>query len=219
MDVCIVIPAYNPDYNLKDLIAELSGYDIVVVDDGSDNNFDFSSLGVQVLKHEKNLGKGQALKTAFNYILCKNKYSGVVTADCDGQHSPEDIIAAAEEFIENPGTIVFGCRNFIFRSTPIKSYIGNKITSIVLHLIYKIKLSDTQTGLRVIPASFLPVLINTPGCGFEYETAVLLEVKKHNIPIREFSIKTVYRQNNRNTHFDPLRDSLKIYKLLLSGEK
>lgn len=114
---------------------------------------------------------------------------------------------------------MFGARNFMFRSTPIKSYIGNKITSFVLHLLYKIKLSDTQTGLRVIPTSILPVLINTPGSGFEYETALLLEVKKHKIPIREFSIKTVYEKNNKNTHFDPLKDSLKIYKLLLSGEK
>lgn len=219
MDVCIVIPAYNPDYKLKDLISRLDGYDIIVVDDGSDNNFDFKSLGVNVLRHEKNSGKGAALKTAFNYVLHENKYKGVVTADCDGQHCPDDIIAVAEEFLANPETIVFGARNFMFRSTPIKSYIGNKITSFVLHLLYKIKLSDTQTGLRVIPTSILPILINTPGSGFEYETAVLLEVKKHKIPIREFSIKTVYEKNNKNTHFDPLKDSLKIYKLLLSGEK
>lgn len=217
--VCIVIPAFNPDYRLENLISELSGYDVIVVDDGSGNSFNFEGLNATVLRHSKNLGKGDALKTAFNYIISsKPDYTGVVTADCDGQHCPSDIMAMAEKLTADSRQVIFGCRNFDLKTTPFRSFLGNKITSFVLGFIHKIRLSDTQTGLRAIPVNLLPLLIKTSGKGFEYETAVLLSLKKHNIPMNEFKIKTIYIQNNKTSKFNPFSDSVKIYTKLLFGD-
>src|SRR5580698_2418614 len=99
--IAILIPAYRPSESLVDVVralAEKSFPHIVVVDDGSGPDFraTFAQVaalpGVQMLRHATNLGKGAALKTGLNYILCNlPDLAGVVTADADGQHHPDDI--------------------------------------------------------------------------------------------------------------------------------
>ena len=89
----IVIPAYQPDNKLIKLIEKIhekSDFRILVIDDGSSskcqNIFDKAEQYATVLRLQVNQGKGQALKTAFDYILQQNSYGTVVTADADGQH-------------------------------------------------------------------------------------------------------------------------------------
>src|SRR5689334_23087678 len=99
--LAVVIPAYRPSAGLVDLVRSLSGRErnaIVVVDDGSGPEFAavFAAAAalpnVELLRHAVNLGKGAALKTAFNHVLCVYPdLAGVVTADADGQHHPDDI--------------------------------------------------------------------------------------------------------------------------------
>ena len=107
-DVVIVIPSYKPH---KEIMSEflnklkINFKEIVIVDDGSGLEYTefFNKIeqsGIKVLRHNVNLGKGRAIKTAFNY--CLNTYKnikGTITADCDGQHSVEDIIKCAEKLI------------------------------------------------------------------------------------------------------------------------
>lgn len=73
--------------------------------------------------------------------------------------------------------------------------------------------SDTQTGLRVIPMSQLPKLLTVKGERYEFEMNMLLEAKENNIPICEVSIATIYLDENQSSHFDVIRDSIKIYKV------
>ncbi len=207
-DFCIVIPAYNPDGNLTKLINDLQGYDIIVVNDGSTNTFDFNMEGITLLEHKKNEGKGAALKTAFKYISEQASYKYVITADADGQHSIGDIKAVAACLCE--GSFVLGCRNFD-TNTPIRSLIGNKITSVFLKFFYNINISDSQTGLRGFSTNFLEELINIEGSGYEYETAVLLNLKKSNLSVIEQPVSAIYCDNNRCSHFNPIKDSAKIF--------
>ena len=78
-----------------------------------------------------------------------------------------------------------------------------------------LKISDTQTGLRAIPAEYLPVFTKTKGDRYEYETNMLLDFGKNNIPFEEVEIQTVYIDENATSHFDPIRDSIRIYKQIL----
>src|SRR5215204_6675287 len=99
--LAVVIPAYRPSAGLIDLVRQLNGKAlpaIVIVDDGSGPEyrdvFEQASAfpNVQLLRHAVNLGKGAALKTAFNHVLCTLPYAaGVVTADADGRHHRDDI--------------------------------------------------------------------------------------------------------------------------------
>ncbi len=221
----VIIPAYEPDDKLIKLIEDLSAKDIspvVVVDDGSDAGtygriFEGArDRGAVVLRHAVNMGKGRALKTAFNY--CLNEYDdllGVVTADSDGQHSPEDIKKCMEELKSSPDALVLGVRNFDGAGIPARSVFGNKLTSRVMRFLTGISISDTQTGLRGISTDFMRVLLTEKGERFEFETNMLMETKELGISIKEVPIRTIYLENNRSSHFNPLKDSIRIYAIFL----
>ena len=221
----VIIPSLNPDHNLEQLVSKLiqaGTVQIIIVDDGSGPQYQpiFQRLSTvpscEVLHHPVNLGKGKALKTAFAYFLAQPEYApscGVVTADADGQHRPEDILRTCAALQAHPSNLVLGVRDFSQEQVPPKSKYGNSITKKVFHLLYGKQLSDTQTGLRGIPRTWLPTCLEIPGDRFEYETKMLIEAATQNVPIEEVPIETVYIDSNRETHFRPVVDSLKIYGL------
>lgn len=220
----VLIPAYQPNEMLLKLIKELKSIgitDIVIVDDGNTRGgYDiFESIGqmfdCDIVRHCVNMGKGRALKDGFNYCICKypNLY-GCVTADADGQHTPEDIYKCMKALAENREMLILGCRDFDQENVPVKSKLGNKITRTICKWFCGINVSDTQTGLRAIPKKFMEHLLNVSGERFEFETNMLLETKGR-CEIKEVTIHTVYdSKENHATHFDPIKDSIKIYKIL-----
>lgn len=221
----IVIPAYEPNRDFVGFVSSLTNISdvVIIVDDGSGKDyrdiFDKAEKndGVKVLRHAVNLGKGRSLKDAFNYVL--DQYPdvlGIVTADADGQHLIDDIQNVADVLRENPKNLVLGCRNFHKDGIPWKSRLGNNLTRKICAFLCGVNVSDTQTGLRGIPASFLKILMYTPGERYEYETNMLLECN-NGIQITEVPITTVYDSSeNHKTHFDPLTDSITIYKVILA---
>lgn len=223
-DVVLLIPALDPDSNLTELIERLIPVwhcPVVLVDDGSclEAKAEIFSraegMGCKVLTHTANLGKGRGLKTGFNYIL--NEYPdslGCVTADADGQHLVKDIIACADALRESPDALILGCRDFSDPNVPPKSKFGNKLTRSFMSLFSGVNVTDTQTGLRAIPSEFARRLMNLNGERFEFETNMLLETVPADVPIKEVFIDTVYIEQNRATHFNPIKDSIKIYSLL-----
>ena len=224
MNVALLIPAYNPEEALLSLVDSLLRLDfkhIIIVNDGSkpECNYIFEKLertkDCHVLYHAVNLGKGRALKTGFNFFYLNFPgLSGIVTADADGQHLPEDIVKAAETFLQNPDRLVLGARKFT-KDVPLRSLIGNVITKHIFSFLVGRTISDTQSGLRCIPRKMLPELLRLSGEGYEYEMNMLISTKQNNIAILEEAINTVYIEGNRSSHFNPLIDSMKIYFLLL----
>lgn len=221
LEIPVIIPSYEPDEKLMILLRDLQAAGIrhvVLVDDGSGEAY--ASLFQQaaemdhcvVLYHAVNLGKGRALKTAFNYCLREfHEAPGCVTADSDGQHRPNDIMACMQALWEHPESLILGCRNFDGPEVPIRSSFGNKCTRKVFHYLLGLSVSDTQTGLRAVPAFFMKELMQVKGERFEYETNMLIETKDRRIPIKEVPVETVYIEENRTSHFHPVRDSLRIY--------
>ncbi len=222
--VTIVLPSLNPDEKLNKVVDGLlsAGFeDIVLVNDGSDEAHlePFRQAAahkeVTLLTHEVNKGKGRALKTAFSYVVDNRKQTaGVITVDGDNQHTVKDIRACAEKMLECKDKVILGCRDFTQDNVPWKSRVGNVSTSLVFRLFCGIKISDTQTGLRAIPYQYLPLMCEVEGERFEYETQMLFAIKKNHIGMEEVKIETVYLEDNASTHFDPIKDSLKIYKII-----
>jgi putative flippase GtrA len=138
----------------------------------------------------------------------------VVTADADGQHAPEDILSVAAAAAANPGALVMGARQFSGH-VPFRSKLGNNATKIVMRIVSGQRLSDTQTGLRGIPARLLPDLLKTPSQGYEFELDMLLLTRNQRVPIVEQPIRTIYLDGNASSHFNPLLDSMRIYFVLL----
>lgn len=223
----IVIPAYEPDERLIKLLEELKTnklQPVIVVDDGSGEKYSdiftqaerlARDTGGVVLHHTENRGKGRALKTAFSYVLEHfPAVVGCVTADSDGQHTVSCIERVGGALREHPEKLILGAREFDREDIPWKSRFGNSVTEKVFAYVVGLHISDTQTGLRGIPAAFMRSLLDVKGERFEFETQMLLESRNH-YPILEVPIETIYEsKDNHQTHFRPLADSWKIYKLL-----
>lgn len=220
-EIAVIIPAYDPEDGLIRLVEECKNVfaDIIVVDDGCAASYDHIFKEIEgkacVLHHEVNKGKGRALKTAFSYVL-ENLPSvkGVLTLDADGQHTISDSIKCCERFLEDPTQAVFGCRDFESdEKIPPRSRFGNRLTSRLMKFFCDITLSDTQTGLRVIPVSSLRDLITLKGERYEYEMNMIFYFKEHLIPFTEVPIQVIYIENNASSHFNPIVDSVKIYAI------
>lgn len=217
--LCVLIPARDPGSVLLSLTRSLrdAGIEnIIVVDDGSGPSASstFSQLeaidGIRVLQHPRNLGKGRALKTGFDFIQKRLPETlGVITADCDGQHTVEDILRIAAAFSQQPQLPVIGSRS-LDRGVPRRSAFGNRVTRSLFARLTHSRLSDTQSGLRAFPASLLPELLTLPGERYEYELAVLVHLCRSAHCPHEVPIATIYLEGNRSSHFRPLRDSIRI---------
>jgi putative flippase GtrA len=219
----IVIPAYEPTPALLALVTTLTDpgagvpRPIIVVDDGSSSacRETFLALaglpGVVVLAHAVNLGKGQALKTAFNHFLLRGERDapGVVTADADGQHLADDIRRVAERLEAMPSSLVLGSRSFE-GAVPLRSRVGNGFTRAVFRLLLGRPIADTQTGLRGIPRGLLAELLQIEAGRYEFELEMLVRASTRRLPIEQVPIATVYGGDGQS-HFNPLRDSLRIY--------
>ncbi len=222
--VAVVIPAYQPGEALIHIVNALVASPlpaIVVVDDGSGPEyariFDRISRHAKVtlIRHAVNLGKGAALKTGIGSVLRDfGEAVGVVTADADGQHDPQDILNVCARFEESPDALVMGARSFRGR-IPFRSKLGNLITSAVMRVAMGQNLTDTQTGLRAVPRSLLGRLLKIPATGYEFELEMLIVARHMGLRVVEQPIRTIYEPGNPKSHFQPLRDSMRIYFVLL----
>ncbi len=224
MKPVIIIPAFNPDMDvLTALVEKVRTFDVervIVVNDGSREKDlpAFESLAcepqVKVLYHSENLGKGAALKTGFSHLL---KYripcSGVITMDADGQHLPEDVERIVSQSAQTPDAFILGVRQFK-EAVPLKSLLGNRITYLMFRGLTGRSVSDTQTGLRAIPAGYLEKVCSLDSDRYAYELEMLLTLIQDEVPVVEVPIKTVYVDNNAMTSFRPIADSYLIYRTL-----
>ena len=218
----ILIPAYKPDDKLVALTDQLLTHDdlkLVVVDDGSGEAFRpvFEALDkrVTLMSYPDNKGKGGALKTGIRYIMdhmpeCER----LVTADADGQHRYADIRRVLDKSEEMPGALVLGSRAFD-GDVPLRSRFGNAMTRQVFAIASGVKVRDTQTGLRGFDRDGMRLFVDVPGDRYEYEINMLLTAARAEMPIYEVTIETVYLNDNESSHFNPLKDSLRIYACIL----
>ena len=226
--VTVIIPAYNPSEAILEVVDGVLSHgftDIIIVNDGSKKEklplFDCiakksgDGIGIRVLNHKRNMGKGAALKTGFRYFI-KNRgnQSGIVTVDDDGQHLPCDIKKCAIAMIKS-GVMVLGQRDFGKAGVPKKSLIGNSIMASAFKLFTGLKLADTQTGLRAIPRAYIPKLTTLPGNRYDYETIMLAAAKHENWGIKKVKIETVYIDGNKRSNYRALTDSAIIFARMI----
>jgi hypothetical protein len=139
----------------------------------------------------------------------------IVTADADGQHLPKDILAVASHAQKEPDTLVLGSRQFS-HDVPLRSRLGNDLTRFLFSEITGCTLPDTQTGLRAIPVALVEKIVGSSLCGYEFELEMLLIAAQSHMTISCVPIQTVYLDGNSESHFRPVRDSIRIYRVLLS---
>lgn len=218
----VLIPAYQPDEKMIALIEALRAENlpVLLVDDGSGPAYaplfdSAEKLGAKVISYPENQGKGYALKAGIAEAIAQG-YAGVVTADADGQHTMADILRVEEAMAQHPEALVLGSRNTA--EMPPRSRTGNRLTAFLFRVLYSIQLRDTQTGLRGIPLADgkAEALLRLEGNRYEYEMNMLIAAPHIFSGIEEIVIKTIYIENNASSHFRPIADGMRIYRLLFA---
>ena len=219
----VVIPAYEPDNKLVNLVRELSqdGFGILVIDDGSGEKYKpvFDQVSefpnTHVIANEKNMGKGATLKHGFRRITeffpdCRI----FVTADADGQHTPEDIKKVRAE-LENNAKMVLAVR-IRKGKIPFRSRFGNDLSKFVYTILTGHYFTDNQSGLRGFTIDNVDWLVRVRGNKYDYELNMLFYADKQSIPITTIPIEAIYIDDNKDSHFSPVRDTILIYRRLFS---
>ena len=215
----VLIPAYEPDTQLIRLAKRLkeAGFAVVVVDDGSGpaygEIFDAVREFAHILTHAHNRGKGAALKTGMVYIRDHMpEVSHFITCDADGQHRVEDVIRVAEQ-LQAGHKFVLTMRK-LRKDIPLRSRVGNSMSRVVYALLTKRYLSDNQSGLRGFDCSYIDWLVQVEKDNYDYEMNVLYYAAKKAIPISTILIEAIYINNNQSSHFQPVKDTVRIYRSL-----
>lgn len=222
----VVTPAYRPTEQLPGYIRQLidAGVaEVIVVNDGSGPEFDsvFKALShldrCTLLRHERNSGKGVALKTAFRYFMKQDAgWKGLVTADADGQHAVEDVLRTGDKLVENEADFVLGMRTFEPREVPLRSMIGNTLTTNVFKWLFGYYIRDTQTGLRGIASDQVDWILRLRGERYEYEINMLINIAKRRKRLLGVDIQTIYHDRHVS-YYNTYKDSFKIIWQLMRG--
>lgn len=216
--IVTVIPAYNEAKTVEDVALGAGKHgDVIVVDDGStDGTSDLAERGgATVIRHERNLGKGAALKTGIRTAL-HGCYDVIVFMDADGQHSPDFIPELAEAAAD--GSLVIGSRfaEDNFRNMPVHRRFSNRLTTFLLRRATGYSITDSQSGFRAIASEHAGLLTDIPYNDYIYESEVIYEVSKQGLGIVEVPINCRY--NGEKSYIGVL-DVLKyikfVFKLLL----
>lgn len=219
MERIVLIPAYKPDEKLIALVEELEacGLGILVVNDGSgpDYNsiFEVVAKKAEVVSLPCNSGKGYALKSGMTTIMEKHpecKY--FVTADSDGQHKSADILRVFSE-LESGSEFVLTVRKFR-KDMPLRSKIGNNLSRYIYTILNSHYFIDNQSGLRGFDARHAEWLVRVGGNKYDYEMNMLYYADKQGVIITTIPIEAIYIDNNSSSHFDPVNDTVRIYKRL-----
>lgn len=210
---CIIIPTYNNCRTVADVVERSRTVcpDVIVVNDGStDKTADvLCGLDVTVLDHDRNRGKGQALRTGLKHAVL-NGFTHAVTLDADGQHFPEDIPVLLAESKLNPDDLIIGCRNLTSENMPRKNTFANRFSNFWLRLQTGQKLDDTQSGFRIYP------LNSIYGMGlmtsrYEAELELMVYAAWHGVQLRGVPVRVLYQpEGERVSHFRPFWDFFRI---------
>ena len=221
MKYVILIPAYNPDEKIIELLKIINKeYDTVVVDDGSADKSIFEKCKeyAHVISYEENMGKGYALKTGIKYIDDNYNNYCVVTVDADLQHDYHDAVNLLKTAEEHPDALILGRRHWD-KTTPKTNRFGNW----VMRRLYKrntgLSVYDTQSGLRAFSYRLTPYMLYVEGNRYEYEMNMLYNLKTKDIPFVEVDIKTIYIGDNETSKFNVIKDSMNILKVIRNWKK
>lgn len=216
--VAAIIPAYLEEKHIGDVVvrALMQVDHVLVIDDGSPDATaaNARAAGADVVRHERNAGKGEAIKTGLRHWL-ERGFAHVVILDGDGQHLPEEIhrfIAAAPLGAD----LLVGTRMNDLRQMPLLRRMVNRYMSASISRLCGQQIPDTQCGFRMLHRNFIPALLDG-AARFEYETEMLLVVSRKGGRIDSVPISTVYADEVSSIH--PVRDTVRFLKLMRRYKK
>jgi glycosyltransferase involved in cell wall biosynthesis len=210
-----VIPAYQDEKHIGDIVRRTRERldHVIVIDDGSSDQTAQRAreAGAEVIVHDENRGKGEALKTGLGHWLDR-EVTWVSLLDSDGQHLPEEIdrFMAAAAAATRPSFFI-GNRMNDLAGMPFVRRIVNRYMSRRISRVCGQEIPDTQCGFRMLDRQLIPELLGG-GHRFDYETEVLIIAGRKGYRIESVPITTVYTDQVSKIH--PLRDAIRFFKMM-----
>jgi glycosyltransferase involved in cell wall biosynthesis len=221
MKVVVIVPAYMTGPRLLEVLdgaARVVGKEnVLVVDDGSPDEYptEAARMGYNVVRHDRNMGKGEALKTGFAWAL-SHGYSGVVTLDGDGQHDPALIPELLRRAEETGADMVVGSRMRDVSTMPIVRVCVNRFTSWVVSRAAGQRIEDSQSGFRYISSRVLEA-VRLACSRYDLESEILVKAARRGFAIDCIPIPTVYGEEKSS--IKPLKDAVCFWRLVVSLKK
>ena len=193
----ILLPAFNEEKTIVEVVEKckktIPDAFILVVDDGStDKTAELAKkAGAHVISHEKNMGKGEALKTGFKYLLSQG-FENIVIMDADGQYSPEFLPMLFSAL--DQADIVMGSRDF--SSLPFRHRLGNIVWRSLFNFLFSTKFRDTNCGVIGFRKNALKVILDEIGSGYTIENSVLISALRNGLRIIQLPVKVKYLQTS-----------------------
>jgi len=216
-ELCVLIPAYNAEATLRGVIegVKRSRFDIVVVDDGSTDSTPriVREMGVTLLRHPENRGKGRALRTGFNHVI-EHGYEAVITIDADGQHDPADIPRFVELYRQGRPDMIIGSRAAQFNEMPWLRRFWNQLGAKAVSRLTKTPVSDSQSGYRLVRTDVIGDVQLTTST-YEMEMELLIKACKKGYRVITMDIIGHAINDTSTSHFRPVVDTFKICMLYL----
>jgi glycosyltransferase involved in cell wall biosynthesis len=233
----VLVPSYKSIGQLrpfiKSLIETVPKEYVCVVDDASnDGTYEFCiDSGIDCVRHHKNRGKGAALRTGFSHLIStkgidtgvntgikkiavnpetstSKRCEWILTMDADGQHSPADIPRFLAESKKNPALgICIGVRGMRLGSMPPDRILSNRLTSLILSILTKRRIADSQCGYRLYSAKFIKS-IQIEYNRFQAESELIQKAAAKHFPIRFTGVHTLYLKGG-SSHISRLPDTLR----------
>jgi len=214
LNVAALIPCYFEEKHIRDVATRTRAQleTVLVVDDGStDQTSDEArAAGVEVIRHEKNQGKGAAIKTGLRELTSRNGVEWVLILDGDGQHLPEEI----PHFLNAAGdaAMIVGNRMSDTRTMPFVRKLTNLTMSGLISAIIGQRVPDSQCGFRMFRRDLASALVDVPSSNFDFESEMLAIAARRGVKIAAATVSTVYGDERSKIH--PLRDTVRFFKLL-----
>ncbi len=214
--VLVAIPAYNCENTVACVVRECRSYvpDVLVVDDGSvDETATVARMaGARVLRHERNQGKGMAIRSAANEAM-QGGYSGLLTIDGDGQHDGTAVPRFNAAHRRSPQTLWVGWRREGLKDASVMRRVGNRFANRALEVLAGVRLPDTQCGLRLYPTELLRRL-SLRGSRYEVESEILIKAQAQGCQIRSLPIRVRFADGRPTSHYRPWADTARICNLI-----
>ena len=213
------IPAFNEEKPITDVIKKSLNYvdKVVVCDDGS---VDLTSeraknAGGVILKHEKNSGKGAAMKSLFQYAKDVDA-DIVVTIDCDGQFLQEQMQSLIDPILQNNYDLVIGNRFANDKEMPSYRKAGNKMLDKMTKMAADLPFSDTESGFRSYSKKAIEsISFSTNGFGVDSE--ILIDAANKGLKIAEKDVTVLYNTGEKTSTKDPVSHSMSVVASLLES--
>jgi hypothetical protein len=211
LNLLIVIPSYNHNKYLPELLKNLINYNVLIIDDGSPMPISSKLVknNINLIRNNENRGKGYSIKKAAKYAM-NNKFTHILTIDSDMQHKTEDVKSFISSIKNN--VLIYGYRSNL-KNMPYLRILSNKITSYLISKVCKQKIYDSQCGYRLYDLCLFKNL-NSKEDGYQFESEILLKSITINSMINYVDIETIY--NNSPSYFSKIEDTFKFIKMYIT---